>query len=92
MTYAPFTARIDVDLKNRLQALAQREQRSTSQMANIAIDEFVRRKEAERRIIDAGLQLIETGEAISAEAVNQWLLDGDVNTDFPEAEVIPQNK
>ena len=67
-------------------------QRSTSQMANMAIDEFVRRKEAEKRIIDAGLQLIETGEAISAEAVNQWLLDGDVNTDFPKAEVIPQSK
>lgn len=83
MATSSFTTRIDADLKARLQVLAQQEQRSTSFMANQAIQHFVEEREATRDLIETGLMLIDQGApTISSEAIHAWI-NGPKDAPFP---------
>jgi predicted transcriptional regulator len=78
-----FTTRIDSDLKERLEQIAQRDNRSASYIANLAIRNLVEEREATRELLLLGLELAKSGTSIPAEEINAWLRDpGD--RPFPE--------
>ena len=73
MPTIPFTTRLDTGLKIRLEKIAQYEDRSTSYVANRAIQNFVEEREATRDLIEVGLHLVEKGVSISESAIDSWL-------------------
>jgi predicted transcriptional regulator len=85
MPTASFTARIDVDLKTELEAIARFEDRSASWLANQAIRNFVEERIATRELLRVGLGLIEqSAEGVAPEAVHEWLAADDEQA-FPGA-------
>ena len=83
MPTSTFTTRIDVDLKERLQKIAQYDRRSASFMANQAILNLVEEREATRELIETGLRLADKGISISSEAIHAWM-NGPEDAPFPE--------
>ena len=83
MPTSTFTTRIDVDLKERLQKIAQYDRRSASFMANQAILNLVEEREATRELIETGLMLADKGISISSEAIHAWM-NGPEDAPFPE--------
>jgi len=78
-----FTTRLDRDLKSRLEKIANYEDRSASYMANQAIKAMVEEREATHELVATGLELINKGVSISAEAVNDWF-KADDDVPFPK--------
>ena len=60
-----FTTRIDLGLKERLQKIAELDQRSAFYMANKAIEQMVEEREAMRSYIETGVMLADKGIGIS---------------------------
>ncbi len=89
MPTAPFTTRLDIGLKTRLEQIAQSEDRSTSYIANRAIKNFVEEREATRELIEVGLKLIEKGVSISESAIDSWL-NSPEDTPFPKPDTFEQ--
>ena len=88
MPTSTFTTCIDADLKERMQNIARREQRSASFMANQAIQHFVEDREATRALVEAGSMLIEKcAPTISSEAIHVWM-KGPEDAPFPEPDII----
>jgi predicted transcriptional regulator len=85
MTTTTFTTRINLDLKKRLEQVADRDKRSASYMANLAIQNMVEEREATRDLVFVGLELAKAGHAISEEDIDQWLRD-------PEDAAFPSTK
>lgn len=80
-----FTTRIDTDLKQSLERIAQFEDRSASWVANQAIRSFIEEREATRELLKTGLALVaQDATAISASSVHQWM-NGDDEKAFPQA-------
>jgi len=86
MPTIPFTTRLDTTLKAKLEVIAQYEDRSTSYVANRAIQNFVEEREATRELIEIGLQLVEKGVSISESAIDSWL-NSPEDTPFPEPDI-----
>lgn len=86
MPTAPFTFRMDNELRKSLEREAQYEDRPASQLANRAIKTMIEAREAKRQAIDAALEEAEKGEFISQGALNQWMDSWDGNNELP----IPQ--
>jgi predicted transcriptional regulator len=82
MTTTTFTTRIDLDLKKRLEQVAERDKRSASYMANLAIQNMVEEREATRELVFVGLELAKSGRAIAEEDIDQWLRNPE-DTAFP---------
>lgn len=81
-----FTTRIDTDLKQSLERIAQFEERSASWVANRAIRSFVEEREATRALLKTGLDLVSQGaKGISASSVHEWM-NGDEKIAFPDTE------
>ena len=78
MPTTTFTTRLDVDLKERLQKIAQYDRRSASFMANL-----VEEREATREIVKTGLKLAEKGISVSEDAVAAWM-NGPEDAPFPK--------
>lgn len=85
MTTTTFTTRIDLDLKKRLEQLAERDKRSASYVANLAIQNMVEQREATRELVLVGLELAKAGPSMSEEDVDIWLRN-------PEATALPDAK
>lgn len=84
MPTSTFTTRIDVDLKERLQKIAQYDRRSASFVANQAILNLVEEREATRELVELGLAMVEQGApSISSEAIHAWM-NGPEDAPFPE--------
>ena len=85
MATTSFTTRLDTDLKQSLEQIAQFEDRSASWVANRAIRAFVEEREATRELVQTGLALVaREGEGVSSSAVHKWLKD-DEQAAFPQA-------
>ncbi len=85
MPTSSFTARIDVDLKSELEAIARFEDRSASWLANQALRNFVDERIATRELLRAGLELVEgQSEGAAAADVHRWLKTDDERA-FPGA-------
>ena len=89
MPTIPFTTRLDTSLKNRLEKIAHYEDRSTSYVANRAIQNFVEEREATRELIEVGLNLAEKGVSISEYAIDSWL-NSPEDTPFPKPDTFEQ--
>ena len=83
MSTIPFTTRLNTSLKTRLEKIARYEDRSTSYVANRAIQNFVEEREATRELIGVGLNLVEKGVSISESAIDSWLSSPE-DTHFPK--------
>lgn len=79
-----FSTRIDSDLKEELQRIAKAERRSTSFIANQAIENLVAERRATRELVELGMQLAEQGaSSIPAEDIHSWILAEDDTAPFP---------
>ena len=83
MPATPFTTRLDVGLKARLQRVAEYDCRSASFVANRAIQSFVEEREATRALVEIGLELAKEGISISDEAITAWM-NGPEDMPFPK--------
>jgi predicted transcriptional regulator len=72
MPTTTFSMRIDTELKTALEHQAKLEDRSTSYIAQRAIEEWARRQEAVRASIREAIEL-DDGRRISEEAMDAWL-------------------
>lgn len=85
MPTAPFTARIDKDLKAELEQIARFERRSAGFIASQAIRNLVEERRATRELIDTGLKLVEMGApSLSPDEFNAWL-NAEEDAPFPRA-------
>ena len=73
MAATSLTTRMDSDLKQRLQKIAKLEDRSTSYIANQAIQALVEDREYTHGLIEIGLKQIEDGASISHERMDAWM-------------------
>jgi len=84
MATTSFTTRIDSDLKAQLDRIARFEDRSTSYMANRAIQTFVEERMATRDLVETGLALVDRqAPSLRPAAVHDWLGAED-DRPFPE--------
>ncbi len=71
------SVKLDDDLKNRIQQLADTQQRSAHWIMRKAIRDYVEREEARERFKQEALEswkaYQETGQHITGQAVNDWL-------------------
>ena len=85
MATTSFTTRLDTDLKQSLERIAQFEDRSASWVANRAIRSFVEEREATRELVQTGLELVASeAKGVSSSSVHEWL-KGDEAAAFPKA-------
>ena len=85
MPTAPFTARIEQDLKNELELIARFEGRSAGYIASQAIRNLVEERRATRALVDAGLKLVEMGApALLPQDFHSWL-ESNEDLPFPRA-------
>lgn len=83
MPTAPFTARIDQDLKAELEQIARYERRSAGFIAGQAIRNLVEERRATRELIETGLKLVEMGApSLSSQEFHSWL-EGGEDAAFP---------
>lgn len=83
MPTAPFTARIDQDLKVELEQIARYERRSAGFLVGQAIRNLVEERRATRELVETGLKLVSLeAPSVSAEDFHAWL-EGDQDAPFP---------
>jgi RHH-type transcriptional regulator, rel operon repressor / antitoxin RelB len=73
MPTTSFTLRMDTDLKARLEAEAQAEDRSAAWLAQTAISELLERREWKRQAIEEAEAEAEAGLLIDGDAVEAWV-------------------
>jgi predicted transcriptional regulator len=79
-----FTLRMDTDLKARLEAEAQAEDRSAAWLAQTAISELLERRQWKRQAIKEAEAEAEAGLLIDGDAVHEWLASLDTHSELPE--------
>lgn len=84
MPTTTFSTRMDTDLKQRLERIAQYEDRSASYLANQAIRALVEERETTHALVRTGLDLVEIGDTLSEDEVDAWLEAGS-GAAFPDA-------
>lgn len=67
------SVRLDVEVKKRLEDLANRSKRSKSFLAAEAIAAYVEAEEWQLGEIEAGIRELDRGEGVSHERVSRWL-------------------
>ena len=78
-----FTLRMTPDLKDALEAQAQREKRSTSAVLQRAAEDYLRRQQAFDAMLDRLEAEADQGVFISDEAMTAWFDSLDDNPDAP---------
>ena len=73
MTAKPFTTRLDTSVKTRLEAIAQREDRSASYLAKKAITDFVEKREYDHDLITRAREQIANGQGVPEEKIDAWM-------------------
>jgi len=83
MPTAPYTFRMDDDVRKALEQEAQFEDRPAAQLANRAIKAMIQAKAAKRNAIEAALAEADKEEFISQEAMNDWMESWDTDNEQP---------
>ncbi|MFM9975082.1 MAG: CopG family ribbon-helix-helix protein [Beijerinckiaceae bacterium] len=91
MATTSFTLRIDTELKARLEAEAETEDRSSAKLAQIAITEFLERREWKRHAIEEGMADVRAGRLIDGDAVMEWVESWGTQNELPEP-TVPASK
>lgn len=91
MGSAPYSIRLDDELRRSLEREAEIEERSPAQLAVRAIRAMLDAKQAKRAAIDDALAQADQGRFISAEAVNAWMESWDTEDErpVPEPDITP---
>ncbi|MBX9454589.1 MAG: hypothetical protein KL863_00410 [Rhizobium sp.] len=75
--------RLSPALKERLDAVAEREDRSASDVATRVIETFLDARDAKERAIEAAFREADKGIFVSQEAVHQWMDSWDTDNELP---------
>jgi predicted transcriptional regulator len=86
MTTVPFSMRIDQDVKARLEAEAQLEDRSAGYIVQKAVEEYLAGKEYFRREMEAAVAEADKGVFISGETMHRWIESWDTENELPSPE------
>ena len=86
MGTVPFTMRLDAGLKRALEAEAQLEERSASQLATRAIKAMLKARATRRKIIEEAVAEADKGAFISDEAMTAWFTSLGTDAELPEPE------
>ena len=94
MASSPFSLRLSPELKERLDAVAESEDRSASYVATKAIEAFLDARDAKARAIDAAFREADKGIFVSQEAVHRWMDSWDTDNELPipEPDIFPDDK
>ena len=94
MASSPFSLRLSSDLKERLDAVAESEDRSASYVATKAIEAFLDARDAKDRAIDAAFREADKGIFVSQAAVHRWMESWDTDDELPipEPDIFPEDK
>lgn len=94
MANSPFSLRLPPELKERLDAVAESEDRSASYVATKAIEAFLDARDAKARAIDAAFREADKGIFVSQEAVHRWMDSWDTDNELPipEPDIFPDDK
>lgn len=94
MASSPFSLRLSPDLKERLDAAAESEDRSASYVATKAIEAFLDARDAKDREIHAAFREADKGVFVSQEAVHRWMESWDTDDELPipEPDIFPEGK
>jgi predicted transcriptional regulator len=94
MASAPYSIRLDEELRTALEREAQIEDRPPAQLAVRAIRAMLEAKAAKRAAIDAALAEADQGRFISAEAMEAWIDSWDSGAELPspKADILPDRE
>jgi predicted transcriptional regulator len=92
MAAAPYSIRLDDDLRKALEREAAIEDRPAAQLAIRAIRSMLEAKAAKRDALNAALQRADEGHFVPAEAVNAWLASWDGEDESPAPQHEPRPK
>lgn len=89
MPNVPFSLRMDVDVRSRLEAEARRRDRSASWIATKAIESYLSACDEKRHAIENALADADEGVFISSESMNSWVekWGTDKEDDLPERDI-----
>lgn len=86
MASSPFSLRLSPELKERLDAVAESEDRSASYVATKAIEAFLDARDARDEAIREALAEADTGVFVSSEAVDCWMESWGTDHELPMPE------
>ena len=91
MASSPFSVRLSPELKQRLDAVAEREDRSASYVATKASEAFLDARDAKHAAIRAAFEEADKGVFVSSEAVDRWMESWDTDNELPmpEPDIFP---
>jgi predicted transcriptional regulator len=94
MASAPFSLRLDPEVRRRLDEEARRVARPASQVAERAIVRYLEAQEAYRQTIDAAVAEADEGVFVSQSAVHRWMESWDTDRELPppEPDVFPEDR
>ena len=93
MASSPFSLRLSPDLKERLDAVAESEDRSASYVTTKAIEAFLDARDAKDRAIRAAIEEADKGIFVSSEAVDRWMESWGTDNELPmpEPDIFPDD-
>ena len=93
MASRPFSLRLSSDLKDRLEAVAEDEDRSASYIATKAIEAFLDARDARDRAIREAVEEADKGIFVSSEAVDRWMESWGTDNELPmpEPDIFPED-
>jgi len=80
---ATLNLRIDADLKAAFSKLAEREERSTAYMVELAMRDRLAFEAAQVRAIEVGLEQANRGEVVPHSAVKEWAKNLGIDAELP---------
>ena len=86
MPTTPFSIRIDIGVKAKLEQEARREDRSAGYIAQKAIEDYLDAKAYFREEMQAALAEADKGVFISEEAMDAWMMSWDTDNELPPPE------
>lgn len=76
--------RVDKEMKERLEAVARRQQRSKSFVAASALADYIAMQEAQIAGIEEAIAQLDRGEGIEHEQVRKWISSWDTGSELPK--------
>lgn len=86
MATAPFSLRLDEELKSRLEKQAAIENRSSAFIVQQALEGYLSTQDRFYREMDAAIAECDKGVFISQEAMNRWMDSWDTDHELPPPE------
>lgn len=86
MATATLTTEIDTSLKRDLDEIARLDGRSSSEVAEAAISNYVEERKATRELLRMGLQLVQSGgPSHSSQSIHEWFA-AEEGVPFPDVD------